>query len=112
MNHPDAWCKSSLTLGCQSYAKAQAIAIMQQTTSGDMTYQLAAQLIAAKLNVGCTSSNSSCVTSAVSSADNWLCSNAIGTKVKANSAAWKSISSTFDTLTDYNEGKLCAPARK
>ena len=52
-NHPEAWCLSSITLGRQSYTEAEAIAIMQNPTRRDRTYQLAAQLAAAKLNVDC-----------------------------------------------------------
>ena len=82
---------------------------MQQSTSNDMTYPLAAQLIAAKLNVNCVGANSSCVASAISSADAWLCQHPVGSNVSADSPAWKQISSTYNTLTSYNEGQLCAP---
>ena len=108
-SHPDAWCVTTLQLGCQDYTQAQAIAIMQQPTSGDKTYSLAAQLIAAKLNVYCAGANSSCVASAISSADVWLCQHPVGSGVTSNSSAWKQINSTYNTLTDYNEGRLCAP---
>ena len=50
-NHSQAWCVSSLTLGCQTYTKSQIIGFMLDTTTSDMTYRLAAQLAAAKLNV-------------------------------------------------------------
>jgi hypothetical protein len=95
-----------------TYTKAQAIAIMNQSTSKDMTYQLAAHLIAAKLNVGCSRSNATCISSAITAADNFLCAHPVGSGVKATSSAWKGISPTFDTLVKYNEGKLCAPARR
>ena len=111
MNHPEAWCVQTITLCQTTYTKAQAIAIMKQPTSGDMTYQLAAQLFAAKLNVNCADANSSCVASAISAADNWFCTHPLGSKVTANNAAWKQITSAFNTLVNYNEGKLCAPAR-
>ena len=108
-NHPEAWCFSNITLGCQSYTQAAAIAIMQHPTHGDMTYQLAAQLAAAKLNVDCARMDSSCVASAIAAADAWLCSHQIGSNVRANSQAWKEITPTYNTLADYNEGLLCAP---
>jgi hypothetical protein len=108
-NHPEAWCFSNITLGCQSYTQAAAIAIMQHPTHGDMTYQLAAQLAAAKLNVDCAGMDSSCVASAIAAADAWLCSHQIGSNVRANSQAWKEITPTYNTLADYNEGLLCAP---
>jgi len=109
MNHPDAWCMQTIQLGCVVYTKAQAIAIMQQSTSSDKTYSLAAQLIAAKLNVNCVGTNSSCVASAISNADAWLCQHPVGSGVTSNSPAWKQITPTYNTLTSYNEGHLCAP---
>jgi hypothetical protein len=110
-NHPEAWCLLNITLGCQSYTEAQVIAIMQNPTRGDMTYQLAAQLAAAKLNTQCNLTDSSCVDSAIAAADAWLCSHPIGSSVKANSQVWKEITSTYNTLADYNDGLLCAPPR-
>ena len=103
----------TITIGCQTFTKAQAIEIMKQSTSTDMSYQMAAHLIAAKLNIGCAGSNSSCVASAITAGDNWMCNgHPVGSKVKASSSDWQSISSTFNTLVKYNEGKACAPARK
>jgi hypothetical protein len=84
---------------------------MKQSTSTDMTYPLAAQLIAAKLNVNCAQANSSCVASAITAADNWFCTHPVGSKVTAKSSAWKQITSAYNTLVNYNEGKLCAPPR-
>lgn len=101
----------TIKLGCATYTKAQAIAIMQQSTSKDMTYALAAQLIAAKLNTGCAGSNSTCVSSAITAADKFLCAHPVGSSVSANSSAWKGISSAYDTLVKYNEGQLCAKSR-
>jgi hypothetical protein len=109
--HPEAWCLSSITLGCQSYTQAEAIAIMLNPTRRDMTYQLAAQLAAAKLNVDCNLTDSSCVASAIAAADSWLCSHPIGSNVTAHSQVWKEITPTYNTLADYNDGLLCAPPR-
>ena len=108
-SHPDAWCVPTIQLGCQTYTEAEAIAIMQHSTSGDKTYSLAAQLIAAKLNVYCAGANSSCVNSAISNADVWLCQHPVGSGITSNNPAWKQINSAYNTLTDYNEGRLCAP---
>jgi CO dehydrogenase/acetyl-CoA synthase delta subunit len=101
-----------MRLGCQTYTQAQCIAILKQSTDLDMTYQLAAQLIAAKLNVACAGTNSSCATSAIAAADSWLCAHPIGSKVSANSPVWKQITTAYNTLSAYNEGLLCAPPRK
>jgi len=102
----------TIRLGCIEYSKAQAIMFMQQSTSKDLTYAMAAQLIAAKLNANCTGANSSCVTSAINDADTWLCQHPVGSNVTASSSAWKQITAAYNTLTQYNEGKLCASARK
>jgi N6-adenosine-specific RNA methylase IME4 len=67
--HSEAWCFSNITLGCQSYTQADAMAIMVSPTRGDMTYQLAAQLAAAKLNVDCGRMDSTCVASAIAAAE-------------------------------------------
>ena len=112
MNHPEAWCMQTITIGCMTYTKAQAIAIMQQPTSTDMTYAMFSQLIATRLNVNCAASNASCVAGAISAGENFLCQNQPGSGVKASSSTWKNVSSSYDTLDKYNSGKLCAPARK
>jgi hypothetical protein len=85
---------------------------MRNSTRKDMTYPLGAQLAAAKLNVDCVHTNSSCVASAIAAADIWLCAHPIGSDVRANSQAWRQITAAFDTLANYNEGLLCAPPRK
>jgi hypothetical protein len=101
----------TIKIGCVIYPKAQAIAFMQQSTSKDMTYALFAQLVAAKLNTMCAGSNATCVSSAITDADNFLCHHPPGSGVTATSALWKSITATYNTLTNYNEGKLCAKSR-
>src|SRR5437660_12394844 len=104
MNQPNAWCTPTIQLGGHVYTKTEAIAIMRHSTSTDMTYALAAQLIAAKLNTNCAGADSSCIASAISTADDWLCQHPIGSKVTASSSAWKQIAPTYDTLTSYNQG--------
>jgi hypothetical protein len=84
---------------------------MQNPTRGDRTYQLAAQLAAAKLNVDCNLTDSSCVASAIAAADAWLCLHPVGSNVTANSKVWKDITATYNTLADYNSGLLCAAPR-
>jgi hypothetical protein len=84
---------------------------MQQSTRKDMTYALAAQLIAARLNTGCANSDSSCVSAAMTAADNFLCAHPVGSNVVASTAAWKGIAAAYNTLVNYNEGKLCAKSR-
>lgn len=109
INHPQIWCMETIQIGCASYTPAQALAIMRHNSSQDKTYTLAQQLIAAKLNISCRASSTSCVASAIGPADAWLCAHPVGSGVRANTAAWQAISATNDTLDKYNRGVLCAP---
>jgi hypothetical protein len=105
VNHTEDWPLNFITLGCITYTKAQAIAILQRPTKGDNTYSMAAQLIAAKLNLA-DGNNSSCIAPTVASADAWLCSNPVGSGGKQ---AWGTGQPIHNTLDDYNNGRLCAP---
>ena len=101
----------SITIGCTTYSKADAIAIMQQPVAKDMTYALAQQLIAAKLNIACLGTDSSCISRAISDADNFLCTRPVGSGVKARVRVWKTaLSLVHSELSSYNEGLLCAPS--
>ena len=100
----------TIQLGCITYPKPQAITIMQHSTSGDMTYPLASQLIAAKLNITCRGSNSSCISSAITAADNFLCAHPVGSNVSASSSAWQQFKATYNRITSYNQGQLDAPS--
>ena len=101
------WCDQTISLGGETYSRDQAIAFINNSTSGDKTYSLAAQLIAAKLNISCGGADSSCVGAAIAAADVWLSMHPIGSGVTSNSAAWKQVKAAFVTLTNYNEGMLC-----
>ncbi|MHC1763816.1 MAG: hypothetical protein AB9869_05840 [Verrucomicrobiia bacterium] len=105
-NHAGAWPVEQLQLGAETYAKADAIAIMNRPTAGDKTLNLAEHLIAAKLNVA-AGNDASCISAAIEDADAFLALHPVGSGVAANSSAWKSIESTFETVVDYNEGRLC-----
>ncbi len=109
MNHPAAWPVTSITIGGQTYTRDQAISIMKQPTSKDMTYVMFAELVAAKLNV-LVGNDSSCIASTISQADAWLTSNPLGSGVSASSAAWQPTGQSLaNTLDNYNNGKMCAP---
>jgi Concanavalin A-like lectin/glucanases superfamily len=110
LNHPEAWCMETIQIGCATYTQTQAIAIMRRNSSQDKTYSLAQQLIAAKLNVSCKQSSTSCIASAIIAADSWLCAHPVGSGVRANSSAWQQIKTTYNALVNYNSGLLCAPS--
>src|SRR5262249_23381212 len=86
-----AGCVQTISMGGQDYTRDQAIAIINNSTSGDKTYSLAAQLIGAKLNINCGDADSTCVQMAIIAADTWLMTHPIGSGVSANSAAWKEV---------------------
>jgi hypothetical protein len=107
VNHPAAWPVNSLYLGGVFYTKNDAIAVLQRATKGDMTYAMAAQLIATKLNLA-GGNQSSCITSTVVNADAWMAQHPVGSNVKGNSSAWNVGEPLHNTLDDYNNGRLCA----
>jgi len=109
-NHAEAWPVSSILIGSTTYSVSEAIGIMQTPGKGDKTYDLFAQLVAAKLN-GYNGAETSCVDGAIAAADAWLSVNTLGSGVRAKSAAWSEISTVFSTLDSYNNGLLCAPHR-
>ncbi len=116
-NHPDAWPVESLTLGSQSYTKAELLQILRTPVGGrggaDASLILAHQLIAAKLNIA-NGSDPAPVGSVISAADALL--SAYGGKlpyrVKTSSSAGQAMRTAGDVLDRYNNGKLtpiCAP---
>lgn len=109
-NHPEAWPVASLTLGGTTYTKAQLLAILGQSKSKDISYALAAQFIAASLNVA-NGADGSCIVQTLADANTWLAANAPGSGVAANSPAWKAGEPLKNTLDQYNNGLLCAPSR-
>ncbi len=107
VNHPDNWPVSSLYLGGVLYSKAAAITVLQKATKGDMTYAMAAQLIATKLNLY-NGNNSTCIADTVTAADAWMANHAVGSGVTAGSSAWTAGNPLHNALDDYNNGRLCA----
>src|SRR4029079_16601526 len=49
--NPNAWCLTSIQLGCVTYTQSQAVGIIRHDSNHDKTYSLAKQLIAARLNI-------------------------------------------------------------
>ncbi len=110
-NHPEAWPVDEITIGGVPYTVEQAIAIMNTPGKGDKTYDMFAQLVAAKLNV-LIGNESDCIDETIALADAWLSMYTVGIGVKANSDAWQTAASGWHTtLDEYNNGNLCAPHR-
>jgi hypothetical protein len=112
MNHPAAWPVDQLSIGGTIYTKDQLIDFMKHPTKGDVTYTIAAHLIAAKLNVG-VGNLSSCIEPTIAAADAWLAQYPLGSNVKAGGAnsPWQIGEPLSSTLDAYNNGLLCAPSR-
>jgi len=110
-NHPEAWPVQSITIGGVTYTKAQAIAWLSSSVTKDKTITLFASLVSAKLNV-LVGNDSSCVSSTIANADNWMAvSGPVGSGVAASSLAWKLGEPYHRLMDNYNNGMLCAPHR-
>jgi hypothetical protein len=80
---------------------------MSTSPKYDMTYQLFAQVVAAKLNV-LAGNPSSCIDDGIETAETWLMTYPLGSGVILTSPAWRSIMFIFKDLDNYNKGRLCA----
>ncbi len=109
MNHPEAWPVQTVTVGNNTFTKAQAIALLAQTGK-DKTYTLFASLVSAMLNVG-IGNDSSCVSSTMAQAQEWFKTYPVGSGVAASSYAWKVGEPLHRLLDNYDNGMLCAPHR-
>lgn len=104
--HPDAWPVNSLTVGCQTYTKAELLAILNQPASGNGALILGHQLIGAMLNIA-NGADPSAASAAISSGNAKLC--ALGDKlppVGAASMPASLASPEAQTLDDYNNGVI------
>lgn len=112
-NHPEAWPVESITIGGVTYARdgyKGAIWWMNQP-DGDKTVTMFRSLVCAKLNV-LIGNDASCIADTIAAADAWMTRyGPVGSKVKANSAAWKVGEPLYLMLDKYNNGLLCAPSR-
>ena len=106
VNHEENWPVNGLSLGGTWYSKDQCLAILRRPTKGDRSYSMAAQLIAAKLNVA-NGALHDCIDETISSADTWMSTYKINSK--PNNNAWNLGVDYHDTLDDYNNGRMCAP---
>lgn len=105
VNHPEDWPVQSLTLGGITYTKAEAIDVLKRPTKGDKTYSMAAQLIAAKLNLA-NGTNATCIGADVVAADEWLKKYPIGSG-RRYPCDWTVGGPLHQKLDDYNNGRLC-----
>jgi hypothetical protein len=104
--HPDAWPVSSLTVGCETYTKAELLSILNQPAGGNGALILGHQLIGALLNIA-NGADPSPVSATIASGNAKLC--ALGDKlppVGAASMPAAAASPEAQTLDDYNNGVI------
>jgi hypothetical protein len=107
------WPVTSLTLGGQTYTKAELLRILRTRAGGDASLILAYQLIAAKLNIA-NGANGTPVTSTITDADAVLSlySGKLPYRVRPNSTNGHRMVSDAAVLNNYNNGLLtpgCTP---
>ena len=109
--HPEAWPVDEVTIGGVTYTKKEALEILWAHKNMDKTYTMFAALVAAKLNIE-LGNPYHCIEETLEDADEWMASyGPVGSRVRANSYAWKVGEPLYWVLDDYNNGLLCAPSR-
>lgn len=108
-NHPDAWPVGGITIGTNTYTKAQAISWLGKVGK-DKTTTIFASYVSAFLNVQIGNDNS-CVGNAMTSAYAWLSYHPVGSNVAASSTAWAEAEQWHQTMDAYNNGLLCVQHR-
>jgi len=106
-NHPDAWPVGEILIGGVLYTKAGAIAKMEMPVRGDKRITMFKALVAARLNV-LSEADGSCISGTISAADAWMVTYG-GSRVPADSDAWKIGEPLYLMLDNYNNGLLCTP---
>lgn len=102
-NHPASWLTDTLTLGNQSYTKTQLLDILDASPEGDITYILAHQLIAAKLNQA-NGADTNIISDTLTNADSWLTVNPLGSNPQGPE---RDLGVNYSSiLNDYNEGSI------
>jgi hypothetical protein len=109
-NHPDAWPVASITIGTNTYTKAQAIGWLS-STGKDKSVTMFQSYVSAYLSIK-IGNDGSCVSQTMSDAYDWLVAHPVGSAVAGGSAAWAVGQPTQSTLDAYDNGLLCAPHRK
>jgi hypothetical protein len=106
-NHPDLWPVSALSLGDETYAAAELLALLDAPTRADASLILAQQLIAAKLNLA-SGADDSTIAPTIAAADAWLNDYAaqLPYDVDPDAPEGQEAVSLADTLEQYNEGAL------
>jgi hypothetical protein len=107
-NHPDQWPVPTLQLGNVTYTQEQLLLILHQPVRGNGLLILAHQEIAAELNIA-NGADGSCIQQTLADADA-LIGDLVVPPVGTGYLRPGDVSALADTLDQYNEGMLCAPA--
>ena len=105
--HPGAWPVTNIVIAGTNYASSNAWQLF--ANGPDKSLTLFRQLLAALLNEA-AGADTSCITQELADAEAWLEDFPVGSNVRGSSDAWKLAAPIVETLEDYNEGRLCAPA--
>jgi len=104
-NHPEAWPVTELTLDGVTYDRAGLLQILSTSASGDVTYELAHQLIAALLNVAIGVEVPADAAAAMDAAQAFLTAHPLGT-APTDPAARREAEWILKALIAFNEGKI------
>jgi hypothetical protein len=105
--HPENWPVDTVKIGGVIYRRIQLMAILQHAASADKTYELAAEMVAAKLNLS-AGALGTCSIASVADGDAWLASYLLGSGVGQSGSAWTAGASIYSTLRNFNRNG-CAP---
>ncbi|MCL5282206.1 MAG: hypothetical protein M1376_20140 [Planctomycetes bacterium] len=109
--HPDDWPLESISIGADTYTKAEALDYLLHPVPGDKSYTLFSQLVSVILNHAAYNSidvlkNDGTFYWSVQ----WCQHYPPGSDVRGNSDAWKIGEPLAQKLDDYNNGLLGVPA--
>ena len=104
LNHPNQWPLTGMYLGSRYYTRNQCIDILKRPTRGDNTYLMAAQLIAAKLNVA-RGADASCISETITDGDEWLTHFPVGSNPRG--ADWLVETTTGTGSGTSTSGSTC-----
>ena len=110
--HWEDWGISEITIGGITYTAAEATELIKKAGANDKTYDMFAQLVAAKLNV-LIGNCDWCIADDIDLADAWMVLYSLGSGVLADGDAWKFDGEVLkDLLDEYNNGESdCALPR-
>lgn len=111
VSHWEDWGISEITIGGITYTAEEATELIKKPGKGDKTYDMFAQLVAAKLNVEIGNCDW-CIDDVIAAADAWMAQHQVGSNTHADGIAWEEASNWHYLLDEYNNGRLvCASHR-